>query len=140
MQSFDTNILFYATNPHSKFFEPAQRHLKSLSQRDDVVVAELVLVEFYVLLRNPTVMKHPLSAEEASSIISTYRYHPRWRVIENADVMDEVWQHASRKDFSRRRIFDTRLALTLIAHGVTHFATANVKDFVDYPFQEVFTP
>jgi uncharacterized protein len=60
--------------------------------------------------------------------------------IENATVMDEVWALAGGKNFARRRIFDTRLALTLRHGGVTHFATTNVKAFQGCGFEKVWNP
>jgi len=37
-------------------------------------------------------------------------------------------------------IHDTRSALTLLAHGVREFATANVKDFGGLGFKRVWNP
>jgi hypothetical protein len=46
----------------------------------------------------------------------------------------------SRKSFARRRIYDARLALSLLRQGVTAFATANVKDFEEFGFNRVWNP
>lgn len=54
--------------------------------------------------------------------------------------MSRVWAHAARKGFARHRIFDVRLSLTLLHHGVTELATANVKDFEGFGFQRVWNP
>jgi len=54
--------------------------------------------------------------------------------------MDRVWQAAGKKGFARRRIFDVRLGETLRHHGVTQFATANVKDFETLGFEKVWNP
>lgn len=137
MLSFDTNILFYASNKESKYFKLANELLNSFSEDTSVVLAELVLAELYILIRNPAVMESPLSASEAYSFISSYRNHPSWRLIENAPIMDEVWDLAKSKDFPRRRLFDLRLALTLKYHGVKVFYTVNTKDFIQAGFSEV---
>ena len=42
--------------------------------------------------------------------------------------------------FARRRLYDTRSALTMIAQGVTEFATVNVKDFEGTGFRRVWSP
>ncbi|MBV5276226.1 MAG: hypothetical protein JZU52_22185, partial [Lamprocystis purpurea] len=60
--------------------------------------------------------------------------------VENAPVMDQVWALAGKPQFARRRIFDARIALTLLHHGVTELATANVKDFDGFGFQAVWNP
>lgn len=105
------------------------------------MICELVLTEVYTLLRNPAVMSgRPLSESAAVNVVQRFRHHPRWRLVENASIMDQVWECAREKDFPRRRIFDARIALTLIHHGVTEFATANLKDFQLFAFQKVWNP
>jgi uncharacterized protein len=99
-----------------------------------------VLVELYVHLRNPVVMAQPLSAAKARDLVTSYWKIPNVMRVENANVMDDVWSLAGSKNFSRRRIFDARLALTLRHAGVTHFATANVKDFQGLGFEKVWNP
>ena len=81
-----------------------------------------------------------MSAKEAAGVIQRFRKNPKWLVAENAPVMSEVWKKAAERDFARRRLFDVRLALTLQHHGVTHFATANVKDFEGLGFEKVWNP
>ena len=39
-----------------------------------------------------------------------------------------------------RRIFDIRLALTLLHFGVTDFATTNLKDFEGLGFERIWNP
>lgn len=51
-----------------------------------------------------------------------------------------MWAKAAASDFAFRRIYDIRSALSLTAHGVTEFATANVKDFKDIGFRRVWNP
>lgn len=138
--SIDTNILLYAQNIDCAEHKAAYQFVLDCSRRDDLVVCELILVELYVLLRNPSVLGRPLSSQQAVEICRLYRKNPKWRLIENAPVMEAVWESASRPGFSRRKIFDTRLALTLRHHGVTDLATANTKDFQDLGLRRVWNP
>ena len=140
MISIDTNLFLYAANRDCEEHLRARSFLESCGERPDVAVAELVLVELYVLLRNPAAVEHPLPAEEAVAHCQAYRRHPRWALIENAEVMSDVWSRAARPDVARRHVFDARLALTLRTHGVTEFATRNVKDFADFGFDRVLDP
>ena len=140
MISIDTNILLYAQNIDCPEHTAAYNFLLECSLRDDVVLCELVLVELYVLLRNPSVLKRPLSSAQAVSICQIYRQNPKWRLVENAPVMEAVWEKVNKPDFPRRRIFDIRLALTLQHHGVTDLATANIKDFQDLELHRVWNP
>ncbi|MEI7730630.1 MAG: TA system VapC family ribonuclease toxin [Verrucomicrobiota bacterium] len=144
MISFDANLLLYASNTASPFYAKAKEFFEALSPRETVIVSELVLTEFYTLLRNPAVLTHPLNPAAAAAVIQAYRRHPRWLLVgfatDSVALHQELWQLASQANFARRRIYDTRLALTLRHHGVTEFATANVKDFQAFGFKKVWNP
>ncbi len=140
MISIDTNILIYARVESAPWHAPARAFLENLGGERGVVIAELVLVEFYMALRNPAILEPPLDAATAAAECQLLRGHPRWALAEHADVMDAVWRDAAGVGFARRRIIDVRLARTLVAHGVTDFATANVHDFQDIGFARVWNP
>jgi toxin-antitoxin system PIN domain toxin len=142
--SFDANLLLYAFSAASPFHDAARGFLEELTPRDDVAVSELVLTEFYTLLRNPAVLVRPLSPAAAVEAVQSYRHHPRWMLLgfdpDSVTLHDELWTLAAKTSFSRRRIYDARLALSLRRQGVTDFATANAKDFGDFGFARVWNP
>jgi len=142
--SCDTNILSAALDSESACHARAIAFLDGHRDSERFALCELVLVELYGLLRNPTVSKRPLSAGEAADVIRRFRSHPRWQRLDypgaQADIMKRLWEMAARSVFPYRRIYDARLALTLRHHGVTEFATANVKDFQDVGFRRVWNP
>ncbi len=144
MLSVDTNILFHAFNADSPHHAAAHRWLMSIAGKEDVAISELILAEFYGLLRNPAALRNPLSAVEAVEVIQTYRAHPRWRLIgfqvESRPLHDAFWKHARTKGFAFRRLYDVRTALTMLSQGVTTFATVNVKDFEGLGFRKVWNP
>lgn len=140
MIGIDTNILVYARVESAPWHASARAFLEKLADDPGVVIAELVLVEFYLALRNPAILEPPLDAPAAAAECQLLRTHPRWALAENADVMEAVWRDAAVAGCSRRRIIDVRLARTLLAHGVTEFATANVRDFQDLGFTRVWNP
>lgn len=118
--------------------------MESVAKEENIGISEFILAEFYGLLRNPAVLKYPLSAQEAVQVVQIYRSHPRWRLIgfptESRSLHDTLWQKARARDFAFRRLYDARTALTLIHHGVTEFATVNVKDFTGLGFHRVWNP
>jgi toxin-antitoxin system PIN domain toxin len=144
MLSIDTNILLHGFNEDSPRHKAAAKWLQSIAQDEDVAISELILAEFYGLLRNPAVFKHPLPADEAVEVIQAYRTHPRWRLIgfpiESRPLHDALWQRARAKDFAFRKLYDARSALTMTSQGVTEFATVNVKDFEGLGFRKVWNP
>ncbi len=144
MLSIDTNLLLYCYSEASPHHEGAREFIEAASVRDDVAVSEFVLTEFYLLLRNPTVLVRPLSAPDAVAVVQSYRKHPRWKILgfppDSREVHADLWQHVATPGIARRRIYDARTALCLRAFGVTEFATANVKDFEGFGFQKVWNP
>ena len=144
MLSIDTNLLFHALAQDRPEHNAAKTWLSTLIHREDVAISEFVLVEFYRLLRNPAVVAHPLSAEEAVAVVSHYRRHPKWKLLgycsASQEVHDLLYQYMARPGMAYRRIYDARLALTLRQHGVTEFATTNVKDFEGFGFSRIWNP
>lgn len=140
MISFDTNVLFPALEPSHPHHSRARSFLQALPA-GRVAICELVLTEVYVMVRNPATARRPLGAAEAADLIHTLRTNPSWRLVDYpGGLMDAVWKAAGEPRFARRRVFDARLAFTLLHHGVTELATANVKDFGGLGFQRVFNP
>jgi toxin-antitoxin system PIN domain toxin len=138
--SIDTNLLLYSLNRDCPEHGAARAFVEACSGRSDVAIAELVLVELYVLLRNPAVVRQPLEAGEAASLCQAFRRHPRWVLVDTATVMDRVWAAAARRAAPRRHVFDARLAHTLLENGVSEFATRNTRDFDGFGFERVFDP
>lgn len=142
MLGIDTNIFLYSLNSDSELHQKACHFLNTsfANTSEPVVLSDYVLVEVYNYLRNVKLMPKALKPQEAVALVTSYWDIPNVVRSESAEVMDKVWLKASESNFARRRIFDVRLALTLQRHGVTRFATANVKDFQNLGFQKVWNP
>ena len=145
MISFDTNLLLYSLNRDCPEYEPARAFFASLpAEPGAVAICELVLIELYVLLRNPAVLKNPLGPADAAALVQTFRGNPAWKLIDypgaGTGVMDELWRLAAQPNVGRRVVFDVRLALTLRHHGVTEFATRNESHFASFGFSRIWNP
>ena len=142
MIAVDTNLLLYALHPGSRFRTPAFNFLRDIFKEgaERVGITDYVLVELYNHLRNVAIMRKPLSPKEATEVVQSFWRFKNVTRIESAPIMDRVWDYAVETNFPRRRILDVRLALTLQHHGVTRFATANVKDFNGLGFEKVWNP
>ena len=142
--SIDTNILLAGVEVTNKDHAKAAGFLSGMNQRDDVAISEFALVELYVLLRNPAVLRQPLKASVAAGVCGAFRSHPRWQVVgfpvDSRMFHNAFWPRLAQESFARRRAFDWRLALTLLRSGVTEFATVNAKDFESFGFQRVWNP
>ena len=144
MISLDANILLYAYDISCPEHDGAYRYISELGRQESVGISEFVLVEFYTLIRNPSVVERPLRPAAAVSVINRYREHPRLRLLGFPHPADEamnfVWKAASRAQFARRRIYDVRLARILQQQEVTTFATANARDFRGLGFRKIVNP
>ena len=141
MISCDTNLLLHAFNIQSRLHNQAKDFLRAQAKNRQFVICELILIELYVLLRNPAVVQKPLSSEKAVEVCRKYRQNQHWAVVDyRGGLMNEIWKYAAQTDIGRRAIFDARLALTLQYHGVTEFATRNTKHFQGFGFKRVWDP
>lgn len=141
MKAADTNLFLYAANPQSPHHTAAVKYFASVQRDPEFVVCELVLVEVYMQLRNAAVMPKPLTGEEAAALCQSLKMHPVWQHVDYvAEVSEPLWEWAAATRAGFRRVIDARLALTLLHHGVTDFATANVKDFQSFGFAKVWNP
>ncbi len=138
MTSVDTNLLFAWLNRDHAWHKPAAAWFASEVANSNLILCELCLVELYGLLRNPAVVKRPLDAPAAVAVIERLRSHPHWELVDYpGGLMNEVWSTSAQAGLARRRVYDTRLALTFPLHGVAEFATTHVKDFDDFGFSRV---
>ena len=141
--SADTNLFLYAANPASAWHPRARDFFAqmALSKADTFVLCGLVLVEVYMQLRNPAVFRTPASPLAAADICDRLRKNPAWEYVDyEPEIAGRLWSWAAQTNTGFRQIIDARLALTLRHHGVTHFATANVKDFQGFGFSQVWNP
>ena len=140
--SADTNLFLYAANPGSPRHEAARRFFEEETCGGArFLLCGLVLVEVYMQLRNPAVFKRPRTPREAATFCEALRANPAWEFGDyEPEVAAPLWNWAAGTTTSFRNIIDARLALTLRHHGVTHLATANVKDFEGFGFAKVWNP
>jgi len=144
MIGIDTNILLPAIEADNRDHTRAASFLATLQTESEVAISELVLIELYGLLRNPQVLARPVSAREAAAVCESFRGHPRWQVLglppDGRAFHDALWAKLRDPKTPRRRIYDLRLGMSLVAQGVTDFATVNLRDFQGMGFRKVWNP
>jgi toxin-antitoxin system PIN domain toxin len=140
--SADTNIFVHAADPDSPLHDKSRNFFESLDpSEEEFVLCELVLVELYMLLRNPAVFARPYTPSESAGYCRALRQNPSWRCIDyDPEVSKKLWAYAAETKAGYRHIIDARLAFTLKHHGVDRFATVNQKDFKGFGFKEVWNP
>jgi uncharacterized protein len=142
MLTADTNLLIHAADPDSPHHREACEFFARVDAgEEEFVLCELVLVELYMQLRNPAIFANPYTATEAAAHCLALKKIPAWRCIDyDALIVPKLWQWAATTNAGFRQIIDARIAFTLLHHGVTRFATANVRHFSGFGFAEVWNP
>jgi len=142
MPSAATNLLVYAADPKPPFQDEAERVFNEIAgSREEVVLCELVLIQVCMQLSNPAIFPKPQSPKEAADYCARPGDDTGWRHTDcEPAVSPRLWKWAASAKSGFRDIIDARLALTLRRHGVTRFATANVKHFQDFGFTGVWNP
>ena len=142
MLTADTNLFIHAADPDSPRHDEARGFFAGLGDfEDEFVLCELILMELYMQLRNPAVFRKPYSAKESASYCEALKRNPNWRCIDyDPMVSPKLWNWAAHTKSGFRQMIDARIAFTLLHHGVTRFATANIKHFKPFGFTEVWNP
>ena len=144
MISLDTNIMLPAIEPNNPLHTKAASFVDALQGRSDVALSEFMLVELYEVLRSPGFGVRPLGPLQATEICTELRRHPRWQIFgappDSVAFHDSFWPMLATPAFARRRVYDWRLALSLVQQGVDEFATINTKDFEGFGFRRVWNP
>jgi len=142
MLTTDTNLLIHVADPDSPDHDSAKAFFTSVTQgSEEFVLCELILVELYMQLRNPAIFAKPYTAKESAAHCLALKQNPNWRCIDYDPLISpKLWAWAKETRAGFRQIIDARIAFTLLHHGVTRFATANVKRFKDFGFTEVWNP
>jgi uncharacterized protein len=142
--SFDTNIALAMVDTGHPSHSKGALFSEQLRGRPDVVVSEFMLLELYVLLRDPAAVRFALGAEPAMEACRDFRTNPAWQVValppDFAAFHEELWTRLRSHEVARRRAYDLRLGLSLRYFGVDEFATANLRDFQDVGFARVWNP
>ena len=64
-------------------------------RREEFVLCELILVELYMQLRNPSIFAKPYSARESASYCLALKQNPAWRCVDYDPLISaELWAWA----------------------------------------------
>ena len=142
MNSFDTNILFYSLNEDCPESAPAFGIIQNaLENPEEWIIADQVYFELYRLIRNPSVLEHPVTGAQAYELINYYRNKSGWlKCNYEIDFWKDMIPFLETGVFSSAGIFDLRLAVTLKNNNVKNLYTRNAKDFAHFSWFEISNP
>jgi toxin-antitoxin system PIN domain toxin len=87
----DANVLLYAYDPRSEHHERCRSWVeKAFSAEEPVCVAWVTVLAFIRISTNPRIFEAPLSAHEATSIVSSWLARPAVSVLEAGEQCWEI--------------------------------------------------
>ena len=141
MIGIDSNILIYAHNNVSRYYNEANRLIHTVVEKDLLGVSEISLREFYAVITDGRKVDKPLTPENASILVKTYFQSKRVVVCQlTNEAWEKAFEYLVRYRISRYDLDDLLIALTLWLNGVGTVYTRNIKDFKKFDFIEAINP
>ena len=137
----DTNILVYAHNQDSPYFNQAKSVLAGLIDNGGFSISTLVSFEFFAVITNGRKVEAPLSSETALCVIDDMIESENIDVLHVNDDYDFFqWLRNYIKTTKRYQIYDTFIAYAMFQNEMTELYTNNTKDFKKFDFIEAVNP
>jgi hypothetical protein len=139
---FDTNVLVYATNEDSPFFEVAKElRQKALVGEIRACITPQILAEYYSVVTSPRRVTKPLSPKQAREEVEAYLQADAIRKLPiQSSASAQMVELADRYRVREQGIYDVQLVATMLDHGVKSIYTANEKDFERFKEIQVINP
>ena len=139
---FDTNVLVYAANRDSEFYDVCHNSL--LEARDDPAPAYLtwnVCYEFLRVLTDLRAHQGPRTPEDAWNFLTGLLDSPGFSLLtptsRHASVLERTL--AELPNIRGLRMHDLHTAVLMREHGISRICTRD-RDFRRFPFLEVVDP
>jgi len=139
--SIDVNILLYASDSNSQYYENAKFFLKECIQKEELFCLGWTTVMGYLrIATHPSIFANPLTSNEAATNIETLLNLPHTRFIAEEEGFWDIYQKLNAEIPARGNFVpDIHLAAVLKQHGVKKIYT-NDRDFLKFPFLKVINP
>jgi hypothetical protein len=139
--SFDVNILLYASDNSSPYFEKARSFIELCTTQQEVFYLGWPTVMSYLrIATHPGVFDHPLSPKEAMVNIESLLSVPHARLLSEEEGFWESYRATTSEVPTRGNLVpDAQLAALLRHHGVKTLYT-NDRDFLKFSFLDVRNP
>jgi predicted nucleic acid-binding protein len=138
----DTNVLVYAADKNSPFFESSRKLIESgFAGKIDLCISPQTISEFFAVITDSKRVDNPRTQEEALTEIKKYLQSKRIRKIypgpETSNTMVDLLE---RYPVKKQEIFDLQLVATMLSNRVKRIFTFNREDFLKFADIEVVEP
>jgi toxin-antitoxin system PIN domain toxin len=139
--SFDVNILLYASDNTSPYFERARSFIEScITQQEVFYLGWPTVMSYLRIATHPAVFDDPLSPEEAMANIESLLNLPHARVLSEEEGFWDAYRATTAEVPTRGNLVpDAHLAALLRHHGVKTVYT-NDRDLLKFSFLDVRNP
>jgi uncharacterized protein len=139
--AFDVNILLYASDAGSPYFERAKDFVEScIAQKEVFSLGWPTVMSYLRIVTHPAVFDHPLSPDEAMANIETLLSLPHARFLSEDEGFWAIYRATTSEVPTRGNLVpDAHLAALLRYHGVKTLYTHD-RDFLQFPFLDVRDP
>jgi uncharacterized protein len=139
--AIDVNILLYASDSDSPYYERARSFLETCTQQEELFCLGWPTVMSYLrITTHPSIFDHPLTPSEAMANIETLLNLPHTRFLSEDEGFWDIYQELTREVPTRGNLVpDAHLAAILRQHGVKKLYTHD-RDFLRFAFLDVHDP
>ena len=139
--ALDTNLLLYASDGRSPFYQRASSFLDSCLRGNEVFCLGWPTVMSYLRIStHPAIFEHPLTPDEAMNNVDALLEQPHARFLSEEEGFWNIYrQLASETPMRGNLVPDAHLAALLKLHGVRVLYT-NDRDFRKFSFLELRNP
>ncbi len=139
--ALDVNILLYASDTKSPFFNQAKTFIgHCITKRDLFYLGWPTVMGYLRIATHAAVFEHPLLPEEAMANIETLLNLPHVRVLSEEEGFWEIYREVTAGVPTRGNLVpDSHLVALLRQHGVKTIYTHD-RDFLKFPFLDVRDP
>ena len=136
----DANILLYAYDPSSPHHQAARGWFEtSVAKPENIALTWMTILAFIRISTSARPLEHPLSADEAASIVTNWLGRPMFTLLNPGERHWEILQSLmTRGQVHGPLVMDAHLAALAIEHGAT-LATTD-RDFTRFPGLRLLNP
>lgn len=126
----DTNILIYATDEDSFYYNSSSNFLQSLTKTEQLYLSTQNLTEFYAIVTNSKRVHHPLTQDKAVKIIIQFLKSGIFQMITpKQKAMEIIIKLLIKYKIKSTEIHDINLAAVMIENNIQTIYTADTTVF-----------
>jgi predicted nucleic acid-binding protein len=138
----DTNVLVYAADKNSPFFEGSRKLIESgFAGEIDLCISPQTISEFFAVITDSKRVENPRTQKEAITEIKKYLQSKRiLKIYPGPETSNTMVDLLERYPVKKQEIFDLQLVATMLSNRVKRIFTFNREDFLKFADIEVVEP